>query len=179
MPIPLGVLAVAGAGGAAGGADYVRLESTILGTNTASVTFSGLGAYSAYKHLQIRAVVGCTVTSEQARIRLNGVTTTSYAFHNLRGTGSAVTSGNFATRAFVELQQISADADIFNPLVIDLLDFNTTSKNKTMRIFQGGQFATALLSGFLNSTDAISSITLLLSGNEYRTGSRFSLYGIR
>ena len=32
------------------------LETTTLSTSASSVTFSGLGAYSDYKHLQIRSV---------------------------------------------------------------------------------------------------------------------------
>ena len=94
MPIPLGILAVAGAGAAGGGGAFDLLETTVLGSDTASVTFSNLNTYSAYKHLQIRLVARSTnaSASRSVRIQFNGDTASNYAYHYLLGDGSSVSS---------------------------------------------------------------------------------------
>jgi len=72
---------------------------------------------------------------------------------------------------------------------IDLLDFYSTSKNKTVRGFSGTMSADAggftgkevqLSSSFRDSTVAITAVTLdPLFGANLVAGSRFSLYGIK
>ena len=52
MPIPIGVLAQAGAGSAALTNDYFLIQTVEANTNTSSVTFSNIP--QTYKHLQIR-----------------------------------------------------------------------------------------------------------------------------
>jgi hypothetical protein len=194
MPIPLGVLAVAGAGGGAAGA-YDLLETTILTTNTASVTFSSLGSYSAYKHLQLRYTARVDVSSTSFEVdlfaRINGVTTAgSYRKHQLRGNGSSVSSES-ASEDLLRFGGVPADGQTstnqFGPGIIDILDFNSTNKLKTIRWF-GGQvifYASStldgyvqLVSGALQSTNAITSIQLFVNDN-FVPGSRFSLYGIK
>ena len=59
MPIPLGVLAVAGAGAAPSGPGaYELIETTLLSSAQKQITFSNLNTYSTtYEHLQIRASI--------------------------------------------------------------------------------------------------------------------------
>ena len=77
MPIPLGFFAAAGA---VAGGSYDLLETTILSSNAASVTFSNLNNYAAdYQHLQIRAVVKGSLGTFYSgwRTRLNVITATN------------------------------------------------------------------------------------------------------
>ena len=160
------------------------LETTVLGTAAATVTFSGLGSYSDYKHLQIRAVVGGNF---DIGIQFNSDTGSNYAGHLLRGNGSNVASGALAPSSFMYSYFDVAPNISTNPgiLVLDLLDFSSTSKNKTIRSMSGQVNATAsnrriyLNSGFRNSTSAVTSILLDGSGGNFSIGSRFSLYGIK
>jgi hypothetical protein len=182
MLIPFGILSAAGAGEEVAGA-YELIESHILGSTTAEITFSSLDTYaSTYKHLQIRMVSKLTTTSTATDLlmRFNGVTTSSYAGHRLLGNGSSVLSDSRASSssAFIGL----VDGDQFTPAVIDVLDVYAT-KNKTVRTLVGVRgFASEVMltSGLFNSTAAITSMTLLLPATRFfAAGSRFSLYGIK
>jgi hypothetical protein len=186
MPIPLGVLAVAGAGAAGGGGSYDLLETTVLGSSAASVTFSNLGNYSAYKHLQIRAVTrGDVATSDyNIKVTLNSDTGSNYAFHNIRGNGSTVTSAASTSQAFMAafLTMGTSVADIWPAAVVDILDFNNANKNTTIRSLNGwagSANAIHLRSGFWNNTAAVTTITLTPNSGNLITGSRISLYGYK
>jgi hypothetical protein len=188
MPIPLGVLAVAGAGAAGGGGSFDLLETTLISTNTASITFSSLGSYSNYKHLQIRATTR-SATGDSTGITFNSDTGNNYARHALYGDGDGVYNSTQTSAANIRLLQqpvISTGvANAFGGMVLDILDFSNSSKNTTIRAFYGkndGSFDDYIMltSGFWNNTAAVTSITLtsITSGN-YVAGSRFSLYGIK
>ena len=190
MPIPLGVLAVAGAGAAGGGNSFDLLETTLITTNTASVTFSNLNTYSAYKHLQIRFLAKNTNTSDAApetlAMRFNSDTGSNYAFHALFGNGSSVTSNASTTRTAISAigrVSQSSTSTIFAAGVIDVLDFSNSSKNTTVRSLGGINSSSSVIelrSGFWNNTAAVTSILLYDDGGrDFVSGSRFSLYGIK
>jgi hypothetical protein len=188
LGFPLGILSAAGAAVGEVG-DYELISSTILGGTAASVTFSNLGDYSStYKHLQIRG----TARSNRATFSVDTMTilfdsNAMTAYHRLYGNGSSVFSN--ADSSIAEIATDVAASGSFGAFVIDLLDFYSTTKNKTVRGFSGTMSADAggftgkevqLASAFRNSTSAISAITLDPTfGASLLTGSRFSLYGIK
>jgi hypothetical protein len=183
MLIPLGFLA--GSGGVE--SDYELIETYVLGTAQASVVFSGLGTYSStYKHLQIRYTSRGDVDSGTIFASFNGVGGTSYAAHRLLADGSSVSSLASSSRAntfFGTNGSSDNSASIFAAGVIDILDFASTTKNKTTRSLSGlsgnAVRSAILTSGLFNSTAAITSISLSGNLGNLVTGSRFSLYGIR
>lgn len=180
----LGLLGASGAGVAG---SYDLLETTILSSTASSVTFTGLGSYTDYKHLQVR-LVGRSSRSgsgENLRIRFNGDTGSNYANHYLQGNGSSVASGAETSNTGMwarNLNASSSPANAFGAFVIDILDFADTSKNTTVRTLGGSTSDNfiALSSGAYFSTNAITSIDLGTQfSQDFVTGSRFSLYGIR
>ena len=187
MPIPLGILAVAGAGAAGGASDYVRLETTLISTNTASVTFSNLNNYATYKHLQIRAVLrgDFADVAGSAFVTLNSDTGNNYARHLLNGNGSSVSSsGQISTASMYNFNLLGANAgtNSFSPTILDILDFSSANKNTTLRSITGfvdSQFGVSIRSGFWNNTAAVTSINIAPAGGNFVAGSRISLYGIR
>jgi len=190
MSIPYGILSAAGVSGEVTGT-YELISTTILGSNAASVTFSSLGTYlSTYKHLQIRFTgkVSKAETGQELAIRVNGISTNSYSWHYIRGSGSSVTSANGTTTNGMFLGQFTADnatASTYGGGIIDLLDTYSTSKNKTFRglsgVSTGGLTRINLYSGLFQSTNAVDSISIFSQNfsDNIITGSRFSLYGIR
>ena len=186
MPIPLGILAVAGAGAAGAPSSFDLLETTVLGSSASSVTFSSID--QSYKHLQIRMVSRNSGDTTSPTLRFNSDSGANYATHRLYGFGESVTSGavtgdpSMALIAF-RSNSLSSTTD-FGAGIVDILDYTNTSKNTTIRGLGGreqGNGSTSdfvvLLSGVWLNTSAVTSITL--STNTYQAGSRFSLYGIK
>jgi hypothetical protein len=184
--LPLGLLSQGGGGGAAG--SFELISTSLLSTTTASVTFSSLPA--TYKHLQFRIAGRFTAAAFQntVTLRFNGDSATNYATHFLRGNGSSVSSGNSTTVAQITagyLPSASETANLYGGMVIDILDFNSTAKNKTIRSFSGRTFGTSawleLTSGLWASTAAVTSILVsdVIGSGSFAAGTRISLYGIK
>lgn len=179
-----------GASGAVAAGAYDLLETQVLSTSAASVTFTGLGAYSDYKHLQIRAVLqnaGTTGVLLHENLRFNSDSGTNYAWHALNGSGSSVaSSGGTSSNSILIRETSAADAggSIFGVAVIDILDFSSTGKNTTIRCLSGGLNSSetdiTLSSGLWNNTAALTQIELSnFSSLDYQAGSRISLYGVK
>ncbi len=188
MPIPLGILAVAGAGGGGLASSYDLLTTTVLGTAVNSVTFSNLNTNygSTYKHLQLRYALRGTRNSstDVLQLRLNGSTST-YPNHALQADGTGVFSFSSPSTSITLLSfpANTATANAFAVGVTDILDAFTTTKNKTIRDIGGRVLLdnnqVRLTSGLLISTSAIDSITLFANVENFAQNSRISLYGIR
>jgi hypothetical protein len=178
MLIPFGILSAS-----AVGSDYELIETQILGSAAASITFSGLATYaSIYRHLQVRAVAKTDTTANNGGLRLNGDTGSNYAWHQMVAVPTSVVSAAETSQTSMQLFYLSTTE--YGSAVIDLLDAYSTTKNKTLRILQGNTASSrvSLTSGLFMSTASTTSITLLAnrSGSaNYQTGSRFSLYGIK
>ena len=176
----LGILNSQAAGAGVAGA-YDLLETEVLATS-ASVTFTGLGAYSDYKHLQLRIVGGVTTTGgflDNFNIRLNSDSGVNYYTHQLQGDGSSVASSGFSSDK-IQFQDTLPRDSLFGALVIDILDFSSTSKNTTLRCLAGGTNTSenniGLYSGLWVNTNAVTQLDLY---DTYKAGSRFSLYGVK
>jgi len=188
--IPLGFWAASGGGG--GASSFDLLETQTLASSAASVTFTGLGSYSDYKHLQIRWIAKSSKTSDLAAsdLTLNGDTGSSYANHYLlaRPTSSFISSSDPIPSTRIARSNIagSTSSDDFSSGVYEILDFSSTDKNTTLRgldgsvaVGSGGANRFFFRSGLYNSTSAITSITFTNDGDNYIAGSRFSLIGIK
>jgi hypothetical protein len=194
MPIPLGVLAQAGAGGGGGGVAnaYEWLETQVVGTAVASITFSNVNTnYAAtYQHLQLR-ITG-RVTGNQSgsgaaiRLRFNSDTGNNYIAHQLYGDGSSVVSNQSGATSGIGLQRFTdggATASAFGAIILDILDPFETSKNTTTRQLGGNANNSSFIfmnSGLWVNTAAITTIYFEPQvGTNFAVGSRFSLYGMR
>jgi hypothetical protein len=185
--IPLGILATTAGGAAAG--SYELISSTILTSTTDNITFSSIP--QTYKHLQIRATPRKATSAGTGAfsldIRLNGNTGSVYSYHDMTGNATSVVSNGFGTqnqiRFDASIPSNSQSAGIFGATIIDILDYASTSKYKTLRGlagYAGSSYRIGLKSGLYQATTAVSSIVLF--DYDYATGflagSRFSLYGI-
>lgn len=132
-----------------------------------------------YKHLQLRLTAKGS-TNLYSPIRFNGDSpTTNYKIHELYGNGSTVTS---TADSNAYLNNILGTN--FNAVVIDILDYTSANKNKTVRMLNGIDnngtgsiiFASIL---WMNSTDAISSIRFTVNTGNFAQYSSFALYGVK
>jgi len=185
MLIPFGVLSAAGADVGPVFEDAFELIATAFGTGSSgTITFSSIPA--TYKHLEIRyAVKNTTTGTRDLAFRLNGITTSSYNCHQLLGTGTSTSSDVTGASNTIRIPSGLADsatANIVSPGVIQIMDYASTSKNTTLRGLYGqtgGVNRVGIFSGALFDTQAITSVSAIISSGQFTTSSRISLYGIK
>lgn len=168
-------------------AAFESIQTILVTSNTASITFTSIP--STYKHLQVRMVARSNQFSVPGlRIRFNSDAASNYSFHSLAGNGSTTFSGANANATSISIVGVGAGDQGANQVgsnVIDILDYASTTKYKTMRAIGGNMFkgATANNIGLYgahwrNSGTAINSIYMetdtLFVANSY-----FALYGIK
>jgi len=166
---------------------YDSLATVTLSTSTASISFAGIP--SGYKHLQIRAFVrGSTGgnVNENLLIKFNGATTSYYQGHRLAGDGSSAfaTASSTSSSAYAGYVAGSgAASNVFGTSIIDILDYENTNKNKTIRSIGGvdhnGSGLVLLGSALWMNTAAITSIEMLNFGGNLAQYSQFALYGCK
>jgi len=182
----LGILNSQAAGGG-GVLAYDLLETTTLGSSASSVTFSGLGSYSDYAHLQIRYVARTSNadTDRDLHLTFNGDSGANYARHYLEGNGSSVSSQSATSRNRIEfntgISGANAASSIFGSGVIDVLDAFSSNKNTTTRALYAPFSVNRLFfhSGLWVNTSSITSMAFEPAFGDFISGSRFSLYGIK
>ena len=181
MPI-LGIIA-SSISGSISSSSYESI-ATATPTSGNLVTFSSIP--STYKHLQLR-IVYVSTASVVVRLQANSDTTlANYAIHQLGGDGTSV-SASGQTLAYPQvvgsMAGIGTVATYPNVGIVDIIDYASTTKNKTIRSFNGGDAngsGTANLSSAVwLSTSAINTLDVRSFGGTFATGSLISLYGIK
>ena len=180
------ILGILASSGAVAGGSYESIATTVVGSGgSSSIDFSSIP--STYKHLQIRYIARSTraATDTQVNMRFNGATS-GYSAHILYGDGSSVSGSGYPSQSFINMNDIpaaNAGSNIFNAAVVDILDYASTAKNKTVRSLIGrdlnGSGLVLLHSGLYQSTSAISSITIYPAADNFAQYSSFALYGIK
>lgn len=167
------------------------ISSTILSSNQASVSFNVSQLDSSYKHLQIRMTTRDTATiggTAGVWFWANSDTGSNYSWHRLKGGNNGFVSEYSIsnTRILAGIGARNGDTSgIFGVTVCDILDFGSTTKNKTLRSLSGNLSSAGssgseieLISGAWYSTAAITTVNIS-ADNLFTAGSRFSLYGIK
>jgi hypothetical protein len=160
--------------------------ATFTNTNASSVTFSSIP--STYKSLQVRFSF-LTDNGQNINLRLNGDTAANYASHWIKGLSTSVVAAQGSTTlSFMRLEGNSNGTSATYPFVgiIDLIDYASTSKNKTVRSITGndrnadGGSEINLLSGLWRSTSAVNSLTIYLGSDiNFNSGTNIALYGVK
>lgn len=176
----LGVLAASG-GGAGGSYESIATYSPTSGT---SITFSSIP--STYKHLQVRyQMVTNTSFGGSLSAKFNADSGANYARHRLYGNGATVTAGGAASATQMWVGDFGLGAHTTSPMggIIDIHDYASTTNNKTVRTISGvdanGTGGISLLSSLWMSTSAVTSLELFIGADAFKTGTVFSLYGIK
>lgn len=160
--------------------------ATYTATGTNSVIFSSIP--STFQSLQLRVAsknVGGSSALSTMYIKLNG-STSNYTLHRLFGNGATVTAQGYASGVVDAFYATPGSADngatnVQAVFILDLLDYTSTTKNKTARWIAGadnnGAGRVELGSGLWIDTTAITSITV--ATNDNFTASSIALYGIK
>lgn len=166
---------------------YESIATVNVGAGGSStITFSSIP--STYKHLQLRCLwKDLNNATINASMQLNGDTAANYSYHWLTGDGSSASAaGGGSASNITVIGQSRAGSNVFGGIIIDILDYASTTKNKTVRSLSGTDangsgniFFTS--GGWYNSSNAINSISLTTNGVTigFSQYSSFALYGIK
>jgi hypothetical protein len=175
--------------------DYESIATVTVGSGgAADVTFSSIP--NTYKHLQIRGIARgsrTTYGNDNMSLQVNGDTGSNYTWHRLNGTGSAATSTGSSSATtqvtFNALAALGAPTNTFSAHIIDILDYSSANKNKTIRNLDGvdingtvageGGVIEFSSGSWMNSSTAISSIKLYAGSPNFVQYTTFALYGIK
>lgn len=154
-----------------------------LASNQTVITFENIP--QTYTHLQLRVMARSSV-SDWANIKFNNDGTSgNYRWHYLTGTGTAASSSSNTGNSLGVLSFLGNSSNPSNA-VIDILDYKSTNKNKTVRCLGGydgnGNGQVSLISNmyFPGTIAAITRIDLQLGASgSFQTNSSFALYGIQ
>ena len=157
---------------------YEPIASQTLGSDTATVEFTSISGN--YTDL-VCVVSGTTNSADSTRFRFNGDTSSIYSHTSLYGSGSA--AGSYRASSLTR-----HDADYFsglgtsNPgtIVLSIMSYSNANVFKTT-------LATAAEAGgglsrnvcLWRSTAAITSMTFLTAATTFKTGTTFSLFGVK
>ena len=163
---------------------YESIATVSVGSGgQSSITFSSIP--STYKHLQLRILGSDDGSgSEYGNMTFNSDTGTNYASHQLFGDGSSAQANSFTSNNQIYLHRISGSiTNTFGAIVVDILDYTSTSKYKTVRELGGydanGSGRISFSSGVWLNTNAITSITATTGGSKWLEYTNFALYGIK
>ena len=169
------------AGGVAASTTSYESISTVTvgGGGSSSIDFTSIP--STFKHLQIRGIGNAT--NNDIRMQFNGDTGTNYSLHYVYGDGASAVAGATASTSYMAAFYVTGTASVNGAGVFDILDYQNTSKNKTVRGLTGvdnnGSGLIILRSGAWYSTSAITSIKLYPASGSINQYSQFALYGIK
>ena len=167
---------------------YFPLGEFTLASTQATITFSSIP--QTYKHLQVRIMArtdraGASV--DPMLLRFNSDSGTNYSWHDFYGDGASVAAEAASTSTGIKFYRAAgatATASRFGIAVLDILDYTSTNKNKTVRylggIDQNGSGEVFVGSGaWLNNTNATTSLSITpFAGTNFVANSSFALYGV-
>lgn len=171
---------------------YESIATVTVGSGgSSSVSFTSIA--STYKHLQVRSIARTSSGGYDTVLlyRMNGDSTYTNYFgrHLLYGDGSSAAaaannSSGFTGGAIGTTAGGLTASNVFATTIVDILDYQNTNKNTTMRGLGGidanGNGTVAFASSLWLNTAAVTSITILpYDGSSFAANTHFALYGIK
>jgi len=163
------------------GTSYKSIQSYLITSNTASVTFSSIPG--TYKHLQIRGTYYATANlGSDVLMYLNGDTGSNYSHSGYVATTGTATSYGAGSTTYLSIGN-QATGNQAGMGICDILDYAHTNKRKTIRAICGVAGASTdkamyYMSGNWRNNNAITSIEIAPYGASFTAGTLISLYGI-
>ena len=149
-----------------------------------NLTFTGIP--TGYKHLQIRASYAAdNGYIDDTLWTINGDTTSGnyYGFHQLTGDGSSAAAQAYNGYGRLAVAPVGSNSTSFSAAIIDILDYASTTKNKTFRSLVGfdanGSGVIRLRTGLWMNTAAITSINIVANSGNFVAGTQFALFGVK
>lgn len=166
--------------------DYESIATVTVGSGgAATIDFTSIP--QTYAHLQIRFVSRglATATDVLPSFRVNFSAPPAGSVHGIRGNGTSNSAESiaFSDPYFARTSANNALGSVFGSHVIDLYDYSSTTKRKTVRAIGGHDRSDAgwigAYSGVLATTSQITSIRLFPFANNWAQYTTAALYGIK
>lgn len=175
-----------GTGVAASTTSFESIATVTVGSGgTSNIQFTSIP--STYKHLQVRGQLRTNRGLAYDSVNITANSVTSYASHDIEGDGSSASAAGAGSGTRIEYNGIAGNggtANVFAGVVLDILDYTDTNKNKTFRYLNGydlnGSGKISFSSGVMLSTAAITSLTFAPQNSSlFQQYSQLALYGIK
>ena len=162
---------------------YEPIATQTLVSDSATVTFSNIP--DTYTDLVIIGSARSTrsAANDDIRMRFNDDTNNNYSATMIRGTGATADSARDTNQSYIgrlEIEADSATSDVFTSININLISYSNTNVFKTV-IGTSSSSTSSIrkIAGLYRSTNSINIITLYALNGSLKSGSTFSLYGIK
>jgi hypothetical protein len=188
----LGIIASSnqqGRGTAVGSYDALA-AITVPSGGLSSISFAGIPV--GYRQLQFRILARTTsgTATNWMGMQFNGDSSNSYGLHQFVGFGSGTPSSGYnglASLAIIErLAGGGAASGVFGAIIVDILNYSSTTKTKTVRSLGGVDSNSGTTAGSIyyesnlwNNTSAISSVVLSVETGNFAQNSTVALYGVK
>ena len=155
---------------------YEPIATTTLGSANNTVEFTSIpGTYT-----DLVLIINATRPAgfDDGSVRFNGDTGSNYSSTLLTGNGSTAGGNTYANQTLALNLLLNAE---YSPNIVHIMNYANTTKNKVF-ITRANVPADGvrLITSLWRNTSAITSITLVTSGNsDFGSGSMFTLYGIK
>jgi hypothetical protein len=157
-------------------ATYIPIANITLDVASSSVTFSSIPA--TYSDLVL--IINADGTSQtELYVRMNGDTDSTYTAVRMQANGTTTASTTYSGTGGMRL---NGNGDIMTDFsfnaVIQLLDYSSTDKHKTLLSRTSSSGGVDANAGRWPSTSAITSVRAYPNVGSFDVGSTFALYGI-
>ena len=158
---------------------FEKIATVTVGSGGASdVEFTSIG--TDWIHLQIRGLLKVNSGALNPKLQFNNDTANNYRSHEIYGTGSSANAQDLGLANYIGLNYQTTQ---WGALIVDILDYKSTNKNKTTRQLGGadtnGGGVVSFGSGlWFKTPEAITSIKLTFV-NPLVQYSYIALYGIK
>lgn len=166
-------------------ATYEPIATTTV-SDSASFTFSNIPA--TYTDLVLIMNYRNTKVIDNysyPQLVFNSDTNTNYSQISLYGNGSSVSSAFQSNRSSINTYEGAGDlasAGVYGLIVVNIMNYSNTTTYKTVSIMGGTPLSSTIAStqvGLWRNTSAITSITISDGSQQIKSGSSFTLYGIK
>lgn len=162
---------------------YTPIAAQTLNSNVASVTFSSIP--STYTDLVLISNLGHLTTDQGTLIQFNGDSGTNYSLTNMYGNGSSAASARGTSRSTLPITYYVVPNDSYDHNVtVNIMNYSNNTTYKTLlsrsnRASANNYPGAEAIVGLWRSTAVISSIVITTSSGNIKSGSTFTLYGIK
>ena len=158
---------------------YTPIQSYTVSSSTTQINFNSING--SYTDLILICNFGIAGGTDNMSMRFNSDTGSNYSVTWMAGNGSNAYSGRYSNQTYVLLDNYSAaTASVASVYTIQIANYSNSTTYKTaLTRSNTAANATNANVGLWRSTSAITSVTLNTQGNNFATGSTFSLYGVK